>query len=368
MRIGIDARKIRDFGIGTHIQQLLAFLPEVDADNTFIVFHSPGDESLIPPHGGRIQLAPDRSPKYSLRELTLLPLNMRRQRLDLFHAPHYTLPPVRPCKGVVTIHDVIHLRFPEYLRHPAMYYYAKWMMRAAAASASAVLTVSECSKQDIMRYLGVPAQKIVVIYNGIESAPPETPIRREAIEARFGLRQPYLLYLGNFMPHKNLETLVEAFRRLKQSGRFPYSLVLAGKNERLREQLQRGIAQADLAQDVRLTGFVEPEWADALYRHASAFVYPSRYEGFGLQALEAMARGVPVIVANAGALPEIAGDAALRFDPNAPEELAQCVRRIIEDDALRTRLIDLGRERARQFSWREMARKTAEVYRRVLSQ
>ena len=117
MRIGIDARKIRDFGIGTHIENLIAYIPEYDHDNEYIIFHYPEDEAYVPRKGANINLVADSSPKYSVRELVALPIKMARLKLDLFHAPHYTLPPIRLCKGVVTIHDVIHLRFPEY-RHP----------------------------------------------------------------------------------------------------------------------------------------------------------------------------------------------------------------------------------------------------------
>lgn len=367
MRIGIDARKIRDFGIGQYITSLLTYLPEYEAQYTYVIFHYPDDQSLIPNHAGRFELVPDSSPKYSPQELLVLPVKMAQQRLDLFHAPHYTLPPLRPCKGIVTIHDVTHLRFPEYLRHPAMYYYAKGMMWAAATSAKAVLTVSECSKQDIIRYLGVPSEKIEVIHNGIEPVQPPTQKRRDDLAAQFGICQPYLLYLGNFLPHKNVATLIQAFSLLKRrEAGFPYQLVLAGKHERLREQLLAQIQEARLEQDVILTGFVEAEWATALYRHAEMFVYPSKYEGFGLQALEAMAQDAPVIIADAGALPEVAGDAALRFDPNSAEQLAERIHELLSTPTLRDTLIQRGRQQILKFSWREMARKTAAAYQRVL--
>ena len=366
MRIGIDARKIRDFGIGQYILALLTHLPECDEEDTFVIFHYPDDTSLIPAHAGRFELVTETSPKYSPQELVLLSVKMAQQRLNLFHAPHYTLPPIRPCRGIVTIHDVTHLRFPEYLRHPAMYYYAKGMMWAAAKSAKAVLTVSECSKQDIIRYLGVPPDKIEVIYNGLTPMPP-TQKRRDDLAAQFGIRQPYLLYLGNFLPHKNAATLIQAFSLLKrrETG-FPYQLVLAGKHDRVREQLLAQIQQAQLERDVVLTGFVEPEWAAALYRYAEMFVYPSKYEGFGLQALEAMACDVPVIIAEAGALPEVAGDAALRFDPNSAEQLAERIHELSSTPTLRDTLIQRGRQQMQKFSWREMAQKTAAAYRRAL--
>ena len=406
MRIGIDARKIRDFGIGTHIRNLIAHLPEFDRDNEYFIFHYPADRAAVPQTGANITLVPDASPKYSLRELAALPVKMRRLRLDLFHAPHYTLPPIRPCKGIVTIHDVIHLRFPAYLPHPAAYYYAKGMMWAAARSAQKVITVSECSKQDLMRYLGLPAAKIVVVYNGIEVAVNEchceesaTKQSRDTCEIasqslamttpfsenltalpqnlsslglgegaqHFDFSRPYILYVGNFLPHKNLATLVKAYGLLKRQHKLEHGLVLAGKNERLRASLEHLIATEKLEPDVILTGFVEPAWLPALYAQAALFVYPSLYEGFGLQALEAMAAQIPVAISNVSALPEIAGDAAIQFDPKSVESMADAMYQALTDPALRATLIAKGTRRVKRFSWQEMARQTVEIYQSVLT-
>jgi len=369
MRIGIDARKIRDFGVGAYIENLIRYIPEFDPENEYYIFYYPTDKDYVPQLGSNIKFVPDTSPKYSIRELVVLPFKMAKLRLDLFHAPHYTLPPIRPCKGVVTIHDVIHLRFPEYLPHPAAYYYAKGMMWAAAKSAKKVITVSECSKQDIMRYLDVPEEKIAVVYNGIdvEKIPPGLPLEKGgSVEDRFSISREYILYLGNFMPHKNLEMLVKAYSLLKRQSRITQRLVLAGKNERMRPTLEKLIAAEKLEQYVILTGFVEPEWLPMLYAHADLLVYPSRYEGFGLQVLEAMAYQIPVAISNVAALPEIAGDAAIQFDPQSAESMADAMYKTLTDQTLRAALIEKGNQRVKQFSWQAMARKTVEIYQSVM--
>lgn len=368
MKIGIDARKIRDFGIGTHIENLIRYIPEFDTENEYIIFHYPEDRACVPQTSPNIRLVPDTSPKYSIRELVVLPLKMWQQRLDLFHATHYTLPPLRPCKGIVTIHDVIHLRFPEYLPHPAAYYYAKGMMWAAAKSARKIITVSECSKQDIVQYLGVPEEKIEVIYNGIdvERKTPGVSGDSGSLENRFGISRKYILYLGNFLPHKNHEMLVKAYSLLKRQQKIPHCLVLVGKNEKMRQQLEALIAEEKLEDDVILTGFVESEWLPALYAHADLFVYPSIYEGFGLQALEAMAYHIPVAISNVAALPEIAGDAAIQFDPKSIESMADAIYQALTDQGLRASLIEKGKQRLKHFSWQEMARKTVEIYQHVI--
>ena len=368
MRIGLDARKIQDFGIGTYIKNLIRYLPQFDSENEYVIFHYPEDADIVPRTGTNITLVADMSPKYSIRELVILPLKMGQQRLHLFHAPHYTLPPVRPCHGVVTIHDVIHLRFPEYLPHQAAYYYAKGMMWAAARSAKKVITVSECSKQDIMRYLGMPEEKIAVVYNGIDAPENISGVfeKSGSLEDRFGISRKYILYLGNFMPHKNLDTLVKAFSILKHEYHLAYCLVLAGKNEKIRQQLQTLITQEYLEEDVVLTGFVEPEWLSRLYAEAELFVYPSLYEGFGIQTLEAMAHHIPLAISNTAALSEIAGDAALRFDPRSAKHMAETMYQLVSDQSLRKSLIARGDDRLKVFSCQEMARKTVEIYHSVM--
>ncbi len=376
MKIGIDARKIRDFGIGTHIENLIRYIPEFDRENEYLIFHSPQDKDDIPQTAPNIRLVPDTSPKYSIRELVVLPVKMAIQRLDLFHATHYTLPPLRPCQGIVTIHDVIHLRFPEYLPHPAAYYYAKGMMSAAAQSAKKVITVSECSRQDIIRYLGVPEKKVEVVYNGIDvniqqeckgvAQTPGAPGDNRGLRERFGIHRKYILYLGNFMPHKNVDMLVKAYSLLKHRYKLSHCLVLAGKNEKMQQMLEALIASEHLEQDVILTGFVETEWLATLYSHADIFVYPSLYEGFGLQVLEAMVHHIPVAISHVSALPEIAGDAAIQFDPTVVESMAAAIYQGVTDQGLRTALLERGRERLKLFSWQAMARKTVEIYQRVL--
>ncbi len=367
MRIGIDARKIRDFGIGTYIKNLLHHIPTFDTENTYIIFHYPTDREVIP-DSTNFRCVPETSPRYSIRELTLLPVKMAQYRLDIFHAPHYTLPPVRPCRGVVTIHDVIHLRFPEYLPHPAAYYYAKSLMWLAAKSARKIITVSECSKRDIARYLHVPQEKIVVIYNGIEVNDNVTcPVKtRDAVNAHFGLSRPYLLYLGNFLPHKNLDMLIKAYAFFKRRYNLPHCLVLAGKNDKSRTQLERAITTEHVADDVIMTGFVADEWVPSLYANADVFVYPSIYEGFGLQALEAMAHRVPVAASNVSSLPEIVGEAAILFDPTNAENIAETLHTAVTNQQLRSDLIEKGIERLTHFSWSDMAQQTVNVYREIM--
>ncbi|HWP46762.1 MAG TPA: glycosyltransferase family 1 protein [Candidatus Limnocylindrales bacterium] len=376
MRIGIDARKLDDFGIGTYIRNLVHHLAKKDTRNTYILFCPPHHEPFELP-GRNFSKVIEDAGKYSLKELVRLPFQMKYHKLDLFHAPHYTLPPLRPCKAVVTIHDVIHLRFPQYLPSVGAYYYAKGMMFLAARSASKIITVSQFCKKDIVEILKVPETKVEVIYNGVAEVyrwstssdfnSIENKVKTREFLNRFGITGPYLLYVGNFMAHKNLKTLMEAYRLLKDQSGFHHQLVLVGDNRKGRPELENFITTRQWQNEVILTGFVPWEWLPIFYRSADLFVFPSLYEGFGLPVLEAMACGVPVVASNRSSLPEIIGEAGVLVNPESPQEIAQAIWRVLSDSGLRTRLIRGGLDQARRFSWEETARKTLAVYQSVLT-
>jgi glycosyltransferase involved in cell wall biosynthesis len=329
MRIGIDARKIEDFGIGTYIRGLLHELA-ANGDDTYVAFAPERVAHLLPP--GVEHVIVD-APHYSVRELVILGRAVDRAKLDLFHAPHYIVPFTR-VPVVVTVHDLIHLRH----RNPLAPLYARQMIRRALRKSRRVLTVSEAVKREIVSTFGCAEDHVVVTPNGVgapfsESGP--------AAEGR------YFLYVGNDKPHKNVEVLVDAFARIDDA-----SLVLTGGAfERFKSR-----------ERVVVTGFVDDTELAALYRGAIALVMPSREEGFGLPALEAMASGCAVITSNAAALVEITGDAALHVEPNIAS-LADAMTRIASDESLRATLASRGIARAKQFTWTRCAELTRAAYR-----
>ena len=324
MRVGIDCRKIADFGIGTYIRGLIGEMPEI-----YVAFGPPGIDL---PHGVEHVLVD--APHYSLRELFAVGRAADDANLDLFHAPHYVLPQMR-TPSVVTIHDLIHLK-----RGPAQRLYARTMMRRAVRRSRAVLTVSEAVKRDIERELG--AKDVVVTPNGIDRIFFEV-----AAEDRGA--PPYFLFVGNDKAHKNVDAVVAAIARVAGA-----QLILVGAPfERLRGR-----------ERVVCRGFVEQRELAALYRGAIALLLPSTEEGFGLPAAEAMACGTAVITSHAPALVEITGDAALHV---ADAELADAMRRVMNDGDLRASLIARGRERAARLTWSSCAQKTREVYDRARS-
>ena len=334
MRIGIDARKIADFGIGTYIRGLLnALVAERDGD-TYTAFAPESHARFLP--AGIEHVVVD-APHYSIRELVAIGRAADRAKIDLFHAPHYVVP-FTSVPLVVTIHDLIHLRHP----NPLARMYARQMIGRAVRRSRRVLTVSESVKREIVATFGCGEEHVVVTPNGVGA--PFMDVGAAA-EGR------YFLYVGNDKSHKNVDVLVDAFARIAGA-----SLVLTGAPfERFRER-----------ERVVVSGFVSDDELAALYRGAIALVMPSREEGFGLPALEAMACGCAVITSNAAALVEITSDAALHVDATI-DALAAAMQRVASDDALRGDLAQRGIERAKNFTWLRCAERTRDAYRAAMT-
>jgi glycosyltransferase involved in cell wall biosynthesis len=329
MRVGIDARKIADFGIGTYIRGLLGGLVALGSGDEYIAFAPAG--APIPDGVEHIVLD---APHYSVRELVTLGRAADRARLDVFHAPHYVVPFTR-VPLVVTIHDLIHLHQP--MRNPLAPLYARAMIRRAIKHARCVLTVTETVKAQLETELG--AKNVLVTPNGV--AIPSTADRRPPTADSF-------LYVGNDKPHKNVDTLIESLTLIPDA-----RLILAGAPfDRF-----RGHERIDVR------GFVSENELSSLYRNAIALVMPSHEEGFGLPAAEAMAHGTAVITSNAPALVEVTGDAALHADARDAGALAAAMMRVARDGDLRAMLGAKGIERARHFTWTRCAELTREAYR-----
>jgi glycosyltransferase involved in cell wall biosynthesis len=369
VRIAIDARKLRDYGIGTYVRNLLRHLARQDRVTEYVVLCRKSDQQLASQLGENFRAVLDSSPGYSLREQLTVPLDLKRAGVDLFHAPHYVLPPLTPCRSVVTIHDCIHLRFPQYLPSRLGYAYARSSLWVATHRSSRILTVSEASKRDILRYFNVREEKIAVIPNAIDERfwLPPAPDDVERVRERYQLNNPFVLYAGNIKPHKNLERLIEAFHILKKHGFDEVKLLIIGDEISKYATLRRAVHRYKLHKHVRFFGFVEDQTLAILYRLAAVFVFPSLYEGFGLPPLEAMASGTPVITSSVSSLPEVVGDAALLIDPSESDAIADAMRRVLEDAGLRRDLRERGLARARHFSWERSIARVREIYQEVLA-
>ena len=369
MRIGIDARKLHDFGIGTYIRNLLRHLSRIDRESEFVVLCRPEDAKGVSSLGENLRPVTETAGNYSVAEQLKVPLKLKREGVTLFHAPHYVLPPLVRCPSVVTIHDCIHLMFPQYLPNRVALGYARASITGAARRATRVLTVSESSKRDILRFVDIPSDKIDVIHNAHDERFSVEPREEDVVRVRerYQLHDPFILYAGNVKPHKNVERLIEAFHLVRQRGLDHVKLVVIGDDISRYAALRRAVHHHQLHKYVRFLGYMPEETLAVMYRLAGVFVFPSLYEGFGLPPLEAMASGTPVVTSNVSSLPEVAGDAAVLVDPLSPDAIADGIYRVLTDAGLRQSLRERGLARARQFSWEASVRRVREIYGQVAS-
>ncbi len=367
MRVAIDARKLHDFGIGTYIRNLLRHLARIDRETEYVLLCQEPDMGIAGTLGDNFRSVLEPADNYSLSEQIHVPWVLLREKPDVYHAPHYVLPVAVRCRSVVTIHDCIHLMFPQYLRNRAAYAYARGAMWSAARHSDRILTVSEASKRDILHFFNVPPEKISVVYNAIDERFWVEPAAEdiERVRERFQLDQRFVLYAGTIKPHKNLVRLIEAFAELRKGEFEELKLLIIGDEISKLPALRRAVHSHKLHKHVRFLGFLPDDTLAALYRLASVFVFPSLYEGFGLPPLEAMASGTPVVTSNVSSLPEVAGDAAVLVNPYDVGEIVEGMRRVLSDPMLANEMRRKGLVRARDFSWERSVARTHEIYRLV---
>jgi glycosyltransferase involved in cell wall biosynthesis len=388
VRVAVDARPAvfpRKTGIGFYIWHLLRELPRVDPSTQYVAWYLDVKGALTFRSRGALSAAAGRQGRgdglalierqvpiparlfEQLSERFDLPRAEWFARFDVLFAPNFVPPPTRAPRLVLTVHDLAFRLFPETAPHSTR----RWLTRLdqALQRAAAVIAVSAATKDDLTRLYGVPSGRITVVPHGVDRTVfrPSSEARVAEVRARFGIEGPYLLSLGGIEPRKNLARLVEAFGLLSRRTGLPEVLVIAGGGVEWNPEGPGGLEAAlrtaapGIRERIRLTGYVEEADKVALMGGATALVYPSLYEGFGLPALEAMACGTPVLTSNVSALPEVVGTAGLLVDPGDAEAIAEGMRRLCEDESLRARLREEGLARSAGFSWTETARRTAAV-------
>lgn len=381
MRIGIDARFLthpQQGGFKTYSEHLVAALAEIDAGNDYLLYvdRPPAPGNRIPDAPNvHVRVVPGTLPAVGMpvREQAGLALRAARDRLDLFHAPCLTAPLTLACPLIVTIHDTIWLH-PKRFRQAAarsgaralMEQYYRLLPALAARRAAAVITVSHAAKADVVVELGLDPARVVVTHEAAK--PTFGPLgAAEAARARsrFKLAPGYLLAMGSADPRKNIETLLRAYAAVPGELRQRHPLAIVWTHQHLAGSLGELASSLGIAEQIVPLARVDDAELAALYAGAAAFVFPSRYEGFGLPPLEAMACGTPVIAADNSSIPEIVGDAALLVNAESVTGLAGAIERVLREQELRSELSERGLRRAGGFSWRRCAEETLAIYRTI---
>lgn len=374
MRIGIDARFYGTLGkgLGRYTEKLIKELEKNESQDEFVIFLRKGNYDEYIPSSSRFTKVLADFPWYGWREQVFFPKLLFRYELDLMHFPHFNVPLLYRRPLVVTIHDLILLHYPTVKASelsPFLYWIKylvyRFVIGSAVRRAKTIFTVSRFTEKDLITAYPRVAHKICMTYEAADTVCPliSREEERESLKS-LGLQlhgegKPYVLYVGNAYPHKNLGLLLRVAKLLPQK-----LFVCVGKEDYFYAELKEEARSLHL-ENVLFVGFVPDRLLPTLYREAESYFFPSLYEGFGLPALEALAFGTPVVLARAGALPEVVGDAGVFFNPKNLEEAKNKIELIGENEALRQRVKILGYKRVMQFSWASMAAQTVREYHKV---
>jgi len=298
-------------------------------------------------------------------EQFILPLQIKTKKIDLLHSLGYIQPIFVSCKSVVTIHDLNYMNIGEYMS-PLRRNILKYFITRSARRSDHIITVSNFSKNQIVKTLNIPPNKISVTYNSIKRRPDLT-LEFDILAKEYNIKKPYIFALGSLSPHKNMERLVEAFLILKKGRKFKGQLVIAGHIPKMKDNVDSLIRIMGLKNDIVTTGYVSDLHISTLYKNAEIFVFPSLYEGFGIPVLEAFYYGIPVACSNVSAIPEIAGDAAVYFNPKDSYDIANAIDYLFNNKEERFYIISKGRERLNLFTWENAADMTIKVYQNILN-
>jgi glycosyltransferase involved in cell wall biosynthesis len=300
-------------------------------------------------------------PWYGLKEQLKMLKIIAKEHLDLTHFPHFNVPVFYNKPFIVTIHDLILLNYPSArattlgpIKFFLKYFFYRIVIRHAIKKSKSIIVPSQFVKRDILKRFKVNAEKIKVVYEGT------TFTRTVLVKGKDGPCKNYFLYVGNAYPHKNLDGLIKAFEIFNKNKE--YNLVLIGKDDYFKKRLKKEFSEKNII----FKDFVSDEELAEFYRSATAYVFPSFSEGFGLPGIEAMACGIPVLASNSSCLPEIYGDAALYFDPKNINQMAEKMEKIASDENLRAELIKKGFEQIKKYDWKKMTEEIVKIYKELI--
>lgn len=366
MKIGIEARPIRwsyGTGIGNYTYDLIAKLADIDPVNDYTFLWPDDDPQPWIPFPRKYSYY--FLPKDDERETLEMPYWLTRERVDVFHLPQngFRIPELKSCKIIVTIHDLIPYFLPEMVRSSFLKRFIH-EMPYIVERADRIITVSATSKNDIIKIFTIDPAKITVIPSApsIAYRPLPKDETRQKLRNQYGIKKPYILYVGGLNPRKNIAELIYAYSKVYRDLPCSQRLLIFGPNGQHLDRLQLLAKSLSLEEAVVFPGFVPSEDLPLFYNGADLFVYPSLYEGFGLPPIEAMACGTPVITSNVSSLPEVVGDAAIQINPHDTLELADAIFRVLTDEVLRESLIQKGLKHHRKYEWTRIAQEVLAVY------
>lgn len=356
----------RAAGVSTYIRELLLHLPPAGPEHDYYAFLGKDAPRLTGIREVREPISLQGAPLRIAWEQCVLPSRIRHLRCDLVHGLVNVLPLLASAPGVVTVHDLSYLRHPERF-HRSKVVYLRGAVALAVRRAQHVLAVSNNTRRDLIELLHVDSERITVTYPGVHPRfHPLGTMDAEKFRQRNFAGRPYLLHVGTLEPRKNIDLLIRAYWRLRESPGIPHALAIVGARGWMYESLFSMVSELGLRDDVRFVDYVRPEDLPGWYNAADLFAYPSAYEGFGLPLVEAMACGAPVITSASSSLMEVVGNAGLTVETGSEEALRSGIERLLEDRHLRDNLRSLGLERARIFTWEATAAATVGVYERVV--
>lgn len=370
LHIAIDARRIRDFGIGTYIRSLVHALAGLDNVNRYTLIGSPGDVRTLAGFPENFRTAEYARSDRSVLDHAAFPMLLHHLAPDLVHIPLNRVPLLMVRPYVVTVHDMSSLL---YARSSGLrLHLRRYRFRRGLARARRIIAVSDATRRDVQTLMGIPANRIRRVYNapdaGFYDLSGHGPEEHRRILERYQIQYPFLLYAGNVRLHKNVPRLVEAFAVLRaQLADHPQyrdlRLVIIGNTISQDPEVRQAVIKSRVEHLVRFLGFVPFDTLRCFYESAAVFVFPSRYEGFGLPPLEAMACGTPVVTSSVSSLPEVVGDAAVLVNPENVFDIARGICEALLDEPLRAELIRRGHAQAARFSWERTAKAVLDIYR-----
>lgn len=362
MIIGIDGNEAnvdRRVGIGEYAFELIREFQKIKSNGTrFVIYLKQAPMHHMPPptHNFSYKVV---GPKKLWTQFGL-PLSLYLgKKPDVFFTPTHYAPRFSPIPTAISVMDMSFIFYPELFLKKDLYQLTNWT-KYSVINASAVFTISNSSKDDIIKTYRIESKKVHVTYPGIKIQGSKIKDKNmDELKKKFGIKEDFILFVGTLQPRKNIEKLVEAFSLIK--GQEELQLVIVGKRGWQYEEILRSPKKYGVENKVKFLDFVEENDLSILYKNAVCFVLPSLYEGFGLPVLEAMKNGCPVLTSNVSSLPEAGGDAALYFDPNSAEDIARQIERVLKDEKLRASMIEKEKAQVKKFSWEKTAAKTLKV-------